>query len=306
MNNGILVVGSTNVDFLIKGDKLPMLGETVTDGIFMQNFGGKGANQAVGAARAGGKVTFVTCLGEDHYADQLIENFRSDGIDTGFVFREEGIATGSALIMLDDQGNNYLSVAPGSNYRMSTLHINKAMDALKATDMIILQMEIPLETNAYIFQLAAQYKKKILFNLAPARPFDFSLLKYVYAFVVNEVEASMVTGQKVETDQEVIEAAEDLKRRGPQIVIITLGSRGAYVVSGETKEFIPAFKVKAVDTTAAGDVYCGSLAVALVEGKPVREAIRFAAAASAISVTRLGAQPSAPVRAEIDAMLSSV
>lgn len=305
MKKDILVIGSTNVDFLIKGNKLPMLGETVTDGIFMQNFGGKGANQAVGAARAGGKVTFVTCLGNDRYAGELIENFKIDGIDTSFIFIEEGISTGTALVMLDNKGNNYLSVAPGSNYRMNTLLINKAINALKAADIIVLQMEIPVETNAYIFHLANQYGKKILFNLAPARPFDFSLLKHVYTFVVNEVEASMVTGLKVETDEEIVSAAEDLKRRGPEIVIITLGSRGAYVKTGEISEFIPAFPVNAVDTTAAGDVYCGSLAVALVEGKSVREAMLFAAAASAVCVTKLGAQPSAPIRQEIEAMLNS-
>lgn len=304
MSKEILIIGSTNVDFLIKGKKLPALGETVTDGIFMQNFGGKGANQAVGAARAGGKVTFVSCLGSDKYADELIENFNRDGINTHFVFKEEGIATGSALIMLDDKGNNYLSVAPGSNYRMTPSHIDQALDVLKAAEIIVLQMEIPLETNMYIFKLAAQYKKKILFNLAPAQPFEFSLLKHVYTFVVNEVEAAMVTGLKVESDNEVKVAAEKILMLGPEIVIITLGSRGAYVVTEQIREFISAFEVKAVDTTAAGDVYCGSLAVALVEGKPIREAIRFAAAASAISVSRLGAQPSAPHRDEIEALLN--
>lgn len=305
MKKDILIIGSTNVDFLIKGKQLPKLGETVTDGIFMQNFGGKGANQAVGSARAGGKVTFVTCLGSDLYADELIKNFTNDGINTSYVFREEGIATGSALIMLDSVGNNYLSVAPGSNYRMTPAHIDKALEVFKAAEMIVLQMEIPLETNDYIFRLASQHKKKVLFNLAPARSFDHSWLNHVYAFVVNEIEAAMVTGLKVETEDEIKNAAKVLLTKGPEIVIITLGSKGAYVVTKDIQEFIPAFKVNAVDTTAAGDVYCGSLAVALVEGKSIQESIRFAAAASAISVTRLGAQPSAPKREEIEALLVS-
>jgi len=303
VNNSILVIGSTNVDFLIKTEKLPALGETVTDGIFLQNFGGKGANQAVGAARAGGNVTFVTCLGSDRYADELIENFKNDGIDTSFVFKEEGIATGSALIMLDKIGNNYLSVAPGSNYRMTSAHIDKAIEAFEDAEIIVLQMEIPFETNEYIFRLAAEHKKKILFNMAPARPFDYSLLKNVYTFVVNEIEASMVTGLKVETEEEIIAAARELIKKGPEIVIITLGSKGAFVAAKEKHEFLPAFIVDAIDTTAAGDVYCGSLAVALVEGKSISEAIRFAAAASAICVTRLGAQPSAPKRNEIEEFL---
>ncbi len=300
----ILVIGSTNVDFLIKTDKLPALGETVTGGIFMQNFGGKGANQAVGAARAGGDVTFVTCLGKDLYAEELVRSFRNDGMDTQYVFTDQEMATGSALIMLDKNGNNYLSVAPGANFRLTPVHIDKALNVLMAAEIIILQMEIPFETTAYIFELAEKYNKKVLFNLAPARPFDADVLKHTHAFVVNEVEASMVTGLQVETDTEVRSAANILLAMGPEIVVITLGARGSFIASAGYQQFVPAFKVKAVDTTAAGDVYCGSLAVALVEGKSPVEAVRFAGAASAISVTRLGAQPSAPNRKEIEAFLA--
>lgn len=300
MGKKILVIGSTNIDFLIKSDKLPAFGETVTGGIFMQNFGGKGANQAVGAARAGGDVSFVSCLGEDLYAEELLHSFRKDGIDTQFLFKDPASATGSALIMLDKDGNNYLSVAPGSNYKLTPAHIDKTLDVFFSAEIIVMQMEIPFETTAYIFELAKKYHKKVLFNLAPARPFDLSVLKQVHAFVVNEVEASMVTGLRVETDDEIKAAARALLELGCAITIITLGARGSYIASGEYRQFVPAFKVKAFDTTAAGDVYCGSLAVALVEGKSLVEAVRFAGAASAISVTRLGAQPSAPFRSEID------
>jgi len=305
MEKKILVIGSTNVDFLIKTDKLPALGETVTGGIFMQNFGGKGANQAVGAARAGGNVTFVTCLGKDLYAEELVRSFRIDGIDTQYVFSDHETATGSALIMLDRDGNNYLSVAPGANFRLTPAHIDKALNSLMAAEIIILQMEIPFETTACVFKLAEKYNRKVLFNLAPARPFDKAILKHTHAFVVNEVEASMVTGLQVETDEEVRSAANTLLTMGPQIVVITLGARGSFISSAGYQQFVPAFKVKAVDTTAAGDVYCGSLAVALVEGKSPVDAVRFAGAASAISVTRLGAQPSAPTRNEIEAFLAS-
>lgn len=304
MNKKILVIGSTNVDFLIKTDKLPGFGETVTDGFFMQNFGGKGANQAVGAARAGGNVTFITCLGEDLYADELIRNFRNDGIDVRYVFRETGVATGSALIMLDRDGNNYLSVAPGSNYRLTPDHVDAALKELIENELIVLQMEIPYATTVHIFELAEKYKKRIVFNLAPARPFDLAFLENVYVFVVNEVEASMVTGSKVESDQEIRDAANALLDFGPEMVIITLGARGSFVASRKLNQFVPAFKVKAIDTTAAGDVYCGSLAVALAEGKSLIDAVIFASAASAISVTKLGAQPSAPTRVEIDAFLT--
>ncbi|MBI5009613.1 MAG: ribokinase [Bacteroidia bacterium] len=305
MSNKITVIGSTNVDFLIKTEKLPAFGETVTGGVFFQNFGGKGANQAVGAARAGGNVTFVTCLGEDRYADTLLDNFKKDGIETSFVFKDKKEATGSALIMLDKDGNNYLSVASGANYKLSREHIDKAVRAIREADMIIMQMEIPFETTSYVFDLAARHNKKVLFNLAPARPFDVSVLKKTYAFVVNEVEASMVTGLKVETDDEIKIAAAELLKLGCQIAVITLGARGSYVASSDFTGFVPAFKVKAVDTTAAGDVYCGSLAVALVEGRSLEDAVKFASAASAISVTRLGAQPSVPVRKEIDEFIKT-
>jgi ribokinase len=304
MSKNILVIGSTNVDFLIKSDKIPASGETVTGGVFWQNFGGKGANQAVGAVRAGGDVTLLTCLGEDLYADELLRSFRHDGINTEFVFKDPGAATGSALILLDRDGNNCISVAPGSNFKLATTHIDQAMSIFLQAEIIILQMEVPFETNAYVFALAKKYGKKVMFNLAPALPFDHSVLAQVYAFVVNEVEASMVTGLHVETDEEIRAAAAALLALGPRVVILTLGSRGSFVASSAYRQFVPAFKVKAVDTTAAGDIYCGSLAVALVEGKSLVEAVQFASAASAISVTRMGAQPSAPRREEIDDFLS--
>ena len=304
-NKKILVIGSTNVDFLIKSERLPALGETVTNGTFMQNFGGKGANQAVGAARAGGLVTFITCLGRDLYAEELLRSFLADGIDTGFVFNDPDAATGSALIMLDREGNNYISVASGSNFKLTPNLIDTALGAILEAELIVLQMEIPFETTAYVFELAKKYGKKVLFNLAPARPFDLSVLRQTYAFVVNEVEASMVTGLKVESDEEIRTAAGKLLALGPEIAIITLGARGSFIASPDYRQFVPAFSVKAIDTTAAGDVYCGSLAVALVEGKPLPEAVRFAGAASAISVTRLGAQPSAPWRDEIDEFLKA-
>jgi ribokinase len=304
MSHKILVIGSTNVDFLIKSDKLPSFGETVTGGVFMQNFGGKGANQAVGAARAGGNVTFITCLGEDLYAEELLRSFKKDGIDTIYVFKDKESATGSALIMLDKEGNNYLAVAPGSNYKLTPAHIDQALDVFLEAEMIVMQMELAPLTTYHVFELAKKYDKKVLFNLAPAMPFNKDVLKQVYAFVVNEVEASMVTGLKVETDPEIRNAASALLALGPPVVVITLGSNGSFIATAGFSQYVPSYKVNAVDTTAAGDVYCGSLAVALVEGKTLIEAVRFAGAAAAISVTRLGAQPSAPRREEIEDFMS--
>jgi ribokinase len=303
MKKNITVIGSTNVDFLIRSDRLPVLGETVTDGVFLQNFGGKGANQALGAARAGGQVTFITCLGTDDYGDTMIRNFNADGIDTRFMFRDDHEKTGAALVMLDKSGNNYLMVAPGANYKLTPAHIDQAMDALLASEVIVLQMEIPWETNEYIFNLAKKHRKKILFNLAPIRPFKPEVFRDTYILVVNETEAAGITGKPVETDQQISNAAKELLAMGPKIVILTLGARGALVADGSREFLLPAFKVESIDTTAAGDVFCGSLAVALAEGKEIDEAVKFASSASAITVTRLGAQTSVPYREEIEGFL---
>lgn len=305
MPGKIVVIGSTNVDFLIRSEKIPIPGETVTGGVFMQNFGGKGANQAVGAARSGGSVTFVTCLGEDLFAGEMIRSFASDGIDTRFIFRDPEAATGSALIMIDSRGQNSISVAPGANSKLGTRHIDLVADLIRESDMIVLQMEIPFETTAYAIHLASRFGKRVMFNLAPAMPFDISILQHVHTFVVNEVEASMVTGLPVETDDEIAKAAGALLSLGPRLAILTLGSRGSYLASTGHHQFLPAFRVTAVDTTAAGDIYCGTLATALVEGMSPDKAVRFASAASAISVTRMGAQPSAPTRKEIDVLFAT-
>ena len=306
MTRNIVVIGCSNVDFFMKMDRLPRLGETVTDCTFMQVFGGKGANQAVGAARAGGKVTFVNCMGDDKFADLMLENFKKDGMNTDFVFREKDIASGAALIMIDSQGNNYLSVAPGANYRLKKPHIDKVKQVIQDAEIILLQYEILPETLKYIIDICHDLGKKVVLNLAPARPIEEIYLEKISILVVNEVEAEFLTGNKVGTSDEIELAAASLLKKGIETVIITLGKEGSFIATGEHRERIPAFKVEAQDTTAAGDVYCGSLCVALVEGKSLSEAVMFANAAAAISVTRLGAQPSAPTRGEIESLLGSI
>jgi len=299
MSNNIIVIGSSNVDFFMKMVRLPKLGETVTDCTFKQVFGGKGANQAVGAARAGGEVTFVNCVGDDQFADLMIDNFKKDGINTEYIFREKDIASGAALIMIDSQGNNYLSVAPGANYRLKKPHIDKAKNVIDDAAIVLLQYEVLPETLEYIIEVCHSLEKKVMLNLAPARPINEEYLKKISILVVNEVEAEFLTGQSVSSAEDVEKAASALLAKGIETVIITLGKEGSYVATADVRKKIPAFKVEARDTTAAGDVYCGTLCVALVEGKSLYEAVRFAGAASAISVTRLGAQPSAPTREEI-------
>lgn len=305
MSKRITVIGSTNIDLIMKMEELPTLGETVTDAEFLQTFGGKGANQAVGAARAGGKVTFISCVGDDHYAADCIENFKKDRIDTNHMFQEQGVPTGTALIMIGAGGNNYISVAPGANGRMSPAHIDKVIGTIADSEFVLLQYEIPQETLYYIINTCDELNRKVIFNLAPAREFEKDYLGKLHTLVVNEVEAAFLSGVKAHSFEEINKAARILQEMGPKHVIITLGAEGSFVASGNYYEMIPAHRVEALDTTAAGDVYCGSLAVAMEEGLPLHKAVGFASAASAISVTRLGAQPSAPYREEIDAFMKT-
>jgi len=296
--NKIAVIGSSNVDMIIKSSRLPRPGETVGDGSFVKVNGGKGANQAIAASRAGGHVTFISCLGNDDFAPVMLNDFKVDHLDTQFVFVEENAATGIALILVDKKGENCISVAPGANYLMSPNHIKKAETSIKETEIILLQLEIPIETVLFTIELAHRLNKKIIMNPAPAGLIDDLHLAMIHSLVLNETEAELLAGFPVETESQIMEAASILLEKGPQNIIITLGAKGAFVKNSDKGEFIPAFKVDALDTTAAGDIYCGNLAVALVEGKSIFEAAKFAAAASAICVTRLGAQPSAPTREE--------
>jgi ribokinase len=303
MSGRIVVVGSSNVDLIMKMDRLPQRGESVSDAVFMQTFGGKGANQAVAAAKAGGEVVFVNCVGDDSYGEQVVANLRQAGVDTRFVSTESGVSTGTALIMVGGQGENYLGVAPGANYRLGQEHVDQAKDLIAAAAMVVVQYEIRPETLLYAINLAAQTGCPVLFNLAPPKPLADEALARLEILVVNETEAAFLCGFPVEGEAQAWRAVQALKARGPRLVILTLGTRGCLFAGAQERGHIPAFPVEAVDTTAAGDVFCGTLAVALVEGQPVREGLRFASAAAAIAVTRMGAQPSIPDRDEIDAFL---
>jgi ribokinase len=299
----LVVVGSSNIDLVMKMARLPRVGETVTDATFVQAFGGKGANQAVGAARAGGEVVFVSCVGDDAYGAQVRGSLEADGIDTRFVFTEGGVASGTALILVGGGGENYISVAPGANYRLTSADVDRAREAIGGAAIVIGQCEILPETLDHVIAVGAELGKPVMLNLAPARRIAAASLARLAYLAVNETEAEFLTGRKVENDADVAAAAEALLAMGPRTVVLTLGTRGAFVASDGARSLVPGFAVDAVDTTAAGDVHCGALAVALVEGRPLLEAVRFANAAAALSVTRLGAHPSAPCRAEIESLL---
>ena len=304
MKNKIVVVGSSNIDLIMKMDRLPSRGETVGDAEFLQVYGGKGANQAVGAARAGGNVAFISCVGEDVYTPQMLQNYKDDGIDTSYVFQEKGMSSGHALIMIGDAGNNYISVAPGANYALDREKIDEAMPVIDQAAMIILQSEILADTIKYIVDIAHEKHIPVMWNFAPAREFDMNYIARTNILVVNEVETEFLTGVKI-IDQESAEtAARKLIENGTEIVILTLGSKGALAFLNAEKHFAQAFVVDAVDTTAAGDVFCGSFAVARIEGKSLKESLKFANAAAALCVTKMGAQPSAPSREQIEDFLS--
>lgn len=299
----LLVVGSTNVDLIMRLPYLPAPAETVTDGRFSQAFGGKGANTAVGARRAGAAVTFVTATGDDAFGAQARAALEREGIDLSHALVAEGAATGTAFILLDEKANNSIGVAPGANDLLLPEHVAGAEKAFRDAAAVLIQMEIPTPTVRAALEIAGRDETPVLFNFAPVRNRELPIDGHMTTLVVNEVEAAALSGHEVGDPDEAMDAAMRLLGYGPDLVVVTMGAEGVVLVGNEGRAIVPCFEVQAVDTTAAGDIFCGSFAVARAEGKDPEAAARFASAASAISVTRLGAQPSAPTRAEIEAFL---
>ena len=296
----ILVVGSCNTDMVIKAAHLPRPGETILGGTFFMNPGGKGANQAVAIARLGGSVTFICKTGSDIFGHQSQQLFEEEGINTSYVFSDSGNPSGVALITVDEKAENCIVVASGANANLLPSDLAKAEEAIELADLILMQLEVPMETVCFVADIAWQKGKKVILNPAPAHPLPADLLHHLYLITPNETEAEMITGVKITDDISAVEAARVLSGMGVQHVIITLGSKGALICSDGEAEIVPALKVEAVDTTAAGDVFNGALTVALSEGRNLKESVRCACKASAISVTRVGAQSSAPYRNEVD------
>ena len=299
----IVVVGSSNTDMVIRVPRIPRAGETLLGGVFLTAAGGKGANQAVGAARSGGKVALIARVGRDVFGDQAIAGLRRDGIDVSCVFRDKLTASGVALIFVAKDGENSIAVAGGANAKLSPDDVRKATGVIRSAALLVAQLETPLATVAAAVRAAVRAGVQVILNPAPARPLPNSLLKLISVLTPNETEAELLTGIKVIDAAAAAKACSKLRSRGVGTVILTLGSRGAFLADANGQKLVPGFKVKTVDSTAAGDVFNGALAVALAEGKTVLDAVRFANAAAALSVTRLGAQPSAPTRAEIEKFL---
>jgi ribokinase len=295
----IIVIGSSNTDMVIKSKKLPAPGETILGGTFLMNPGGKGANQAVAAARLNGDVTFVAKTGNDVFGAEARQLFSKEHIDTRFLISDDKNPSGVALINVDENGENCIVVASGSNGTLAAYDINEEVFKTRSEDIFLMQLEIPVGTVEYVAGKAAANGNRVILNPAPARPLSAELLSCLYMIIPNETEAELLTGIKV-TDAETAEiAAKKLYTRGVRNVVITLGGTGSFLLTPAFSRMISVVPVKAVDTTAAGDVFCGAIAVAISEGKSTEEAVVFANKAAGISVTRMGAQASAPYRSEI-------
>lgn len=300
----IVVVGSSNTDLVVSSPRIPAPGETIIGGEFSVAPGGKGANQAVAAARLGGDVSFVGCVGRDEFGDAAIAGLRADGIDIGNVRRVDGARAGVALIVVADDGENAIVVAPGSNSLLTGDDIDAASEAIRNADVLVVQLEVPLDAVRRALEIAHEAGVATLLNPAPAQELDRGLLQHVDWITPNETEAAQLAGLDIASEGVRLDAADALRRLGVRNVVITCGSDGALYSAEGSSVVVAAIPVDPIDTVGAGDVFSGALAVALGESQDVAEALRFANAAAAISVTRRGAQPSVPNRLEVESFLA--
>lgn len=295
----IVVVGSSNTDMVIQSEHLPAPGETILGGEFFMNPGGKGANQAVAAAKLGGDVVFVARVGDDIFGQEAVAGFKLEGINTDFIVTDPEQPSGVATIMVDAKGENCIAVASGANNMLSPADVDQAMAQVDAADVLLMQLETPIETIEYVASLGSEKGKTVILNPAPAQALSDELLAKIDVITPNETEAEMLTGINVENLADAEKAAQALRDKGIGTVIITMGSQGAFVLSDSFTGMVATRKVEAVDTTAAGDTFNGALAVGMANGQAIEEALAFANKAATISVTRLGAQASVPSLAEL-------
>lgn len=297
----IVVVGSLNMDVIFRAPKMPEAGETILGGQFSTAPGGKGANQAVAAARLGGKVAMVGRIGDDEFGHSILANLQRDQIDTSRVLVTEDSATGVALILLEESGENRIIVASGANHAITAQDILQSAGLIREASILVLQLEIPIECVQRAAMIAHQAGVRVILNTAPAHTLPRELLQQVDILISNSGEAAMLAGMHEDNPPEIL--AQRLFQLCPNNVVITLGGRGALLIDSEGSESIPSYPVKVVDTTAAGDAFVGGMAAALVTGKTVREAVRRGNAAGALACTRLGAQPSLPTLAGLTALM---
>ncbi|SBW04221.1 ribokinase [uncultured Dysgonomonas sp.] len=296
----IVVLGSCNTDMVVKSDRLPVPGETILGGTFFMNPGGKGANQAIAAARLGGNVTFIAKTGNDLFGRQSVKQYEEEGLDTSYILSDPNFPSGVALISVDRNGENCIVVASGANMTLCSEDINNAESAIGSADILLMQLEIPIETVEYVAEIASAKGIRVILNPAPAQSLSNSLLKNLYMLIPNKSEAEILSGIKVADWDSARKAAQIISAKGVDKVVITLGSQGALLKDGDTFHEIPAQKVDAVDTTAAGDTFCGAITVAISEGAKLVDAVKFASECAAITVTKMGAQSSIPFRKEVE------
>lgn len=300
----ILVIGSSNTDLIATMDHFPNAGETLEGISFQLAMGGKGANQAIAALRTGGNVTFVTSLGNDTNGNNALKYYKEQGLDVSFSSLMDNETTGTAMIWVDKNGENSIVIIPGANKLLSPDYVIARQEIIEKADIIVLQMEIPYETVKAICKIAFQKEKKVILNVAPAYSIEEEILKSIYILVVNESEAEVLTDEKIEDiGEEAI--VNKLLMKGVQNVILTLGNKGCLFNNGNESLKVPAFRVDAVDTTAAGDTFCGALATGISKNRNMKNVLEFASAAAALCVTRLGAQPSIPNEKEVNEFLKS-
>ena len=290
----IVVIGSSNTDMTIKGDRLPKPGETVLGGEFRMGPGGKGANQAVAAQRLGADVSFICKVGRDIFGDNAIAGYQKEGIDCSHILRSDK-ASGTALILVDGNAENCIAVAPGANADLTPEDVDSVADVIRSADYLILQLEIPVESVLRAAKIAHEAGVYVILNPAPACHLPEELFGYISLITPNQTESALLSGVEDNLDA----AVERLMQLGVKDVVVTLGSKGSLVISEGAKTLVPSLKVKAVDTTAAGDTFCGALCVALSEGCSLVDAAGFATKASALTVQKMGAQDSIPFRSDI-------
>ena len=298
MKKRILVIGSSNTDMTVVSDRLPERGETVLGGVFHMGPGGKGANQAVCASRLGADVTFVCKVGNDLFGDNALAGYRSEGMDVSHILRSDK-PTGSALILVDGQGENVISVAPGANADFTVQDMDALSPVIRGADYLLLQLEIPVPSVVRAVEIAREAGVFVILNPAPACALPEAIFRHVSLIIPNRTELSLLSGVATDTEEHIQAAVEKLRAAGVGNVIVTLGSAGALVCREGSCMTVPALRVQAVDTTAAGDTFCGAVCVGLSEGLSLEEAAAFATKASALTVQKVGAQNSLPYRHEI-------
>jgi ribokinase len=294
----ILVIGSSNTDLIAKVKYFPAAGETIEGISYMEARGGKGANQALAAHKLGGEVSFVTCLGDDANGKNALEYYNNEGLDVTSSLIVKDVPSGTAMILVDEAGENCIVIIPGANNLLTHGYILEIEEKIAGVEILVLQMEVPYDTVKLVCSIAHKYGKKVILNVAPARKLDEEILKNIDILIVNQVEAETITGEKIEATGKK-NVVDTLLAMGPSTVILTLGKDGCMLKNHQTEIYMDAFNVDAVDSTAAGDTFCGAVAARLGKEEDWNEILLFASAASAISVTRMGAQPSIPTEKEV-------